>query len=576
MKDRTKTAHGLVLATGIALMGAQGARGADFTILYSTFLGGSGTDEGSAIAVTPSGTAYVTGTTNSRDFPTSPGAFQRQPPAEPVYAGDAFVTKYNASGQVLYSTYFGGPNREESNGIAVGPDGSAYIVGTVFDLFDSSLARAFVAKISPSGQTLEWVRLVGGAYGRGWAIAVDPAGNAYVTGTGFNLSANPIYNEAFVEKLGPDGSFLYHTSLRGVLDQEGRSIAVDAAGNVYLAGITRSFDFPVKNALDTSLGGPQDAFVTRLDPSGAIVYSTFLGGSGVEEVGDLAIDPAGGVYVAGTTRSADFRATADALQPALQGAQDLFLVRLSPAGTLLYSTFLGGSGNVEEPQGLAVASSGRVYLGSTTDSFDSPLVDPEFDCRVGLVALLDLDSPRVVETACVLDAVVRDIDVDAAQTVFLTGWARDLEFPLVNAFQPVYGGSRDAFVTRLAFNRPPDCSAAFASPATLWPPNGRLVPVSIRNVTDPDGDLVTITVTAVRQDEPLTKPGVPDATGAGTSGVSLRADRDGKGDGRVYHLSFEARDPLGASCTGTVAVCVPHDQGRGRTCGDGGGLFDSL
>ena len=564
------------MGRGTGPMAAQqtkGAPGMDFTILYSTFLGGSGTDEGNAVAVTPSGAAYVTGTTTSRDFPTLFG-FQPGPPPEPVYVGDVFVTKYNANGQVLYSTYFGGPYREEGQGIAAGPDGSAYIVGTVFDLFDSSLAHGFVAKISPSGHSLEWAHSVGGYYGRGWAIAVDPAGNAYVTGTGFNLSASPIYSEAFVAKLGPDGSFLYYTSLRGSSVQEGRSIAVDPAGNAYLAGITRSFDFPVKNALDASLGGPQDAFVTRLDPAGKIVYSTFLGGSGVEEVGDLAIDPAGGVYVAGTTRSADFPVTTDALQPALKGALDIFLVRLSPAGALLHSTFLGGSGDLEAPQGLAVGPSGGLYLGSVTDSFDSPLVDPEFDCRVGLVALLDLESPRIVETACVLDAVVHDIAVDGAETVFLTGWARDLEFPLVNAYQPVYGSSRDAFVTRLALNRPPICSVASASPATLWPPNGKLVPVSIRGIIDPDGDPVTLTVTGVRQDEPLGKPGTPDATGIGMPAAQLRADRAGSGDGRVYRLAFTARDPQGASCSGTVTVCVPHDQ-SGRTCGDGGGLFDS-
>ena len=124
-------------------------------------------------------------------------------------------------------------------------------------------------------------------------------------------------------------------------------------------------------------------------------------------------------------------------------------------------------------------------------------------------------------------------------------------------------------------NMAPDCSAAVASPIKVWPPNGKLVPISIQGVADPDNDPVTLTVTGVHQDEPLSRIGTPDATGIGTPAASIRADRSGKGDGRVYHLSFEALDPLGASCTGTVRICVPHDQGRGRTCGDGGPLFVS-
>jgi hypothetical protein len=124
-------------------------------------------------------------------------------------------------------------------------------------------------------------------------------------------------------------------------------------------------------------------------------------------------------------------------------------------------------------------------------------------------------------------------------------------------------------------NMAPDCSAAVASPIMVWPPNGKLVPISIQGVTDPDNDPVTLAVTGVHQDEPLSRIGAADATGIGKPVVSIRADRVGKGDGRVYHLSFEAFDPSGASCAGTVQVCVPHDQRTGRTCGDGGPLFDS-
>jgi cysteine-rich repeat protein len=128
-------------------------------------------------------------------------------------------------------------------------------------------------------------------------------------------------------------------------------------------------------------------------------------------------------------------------------------------------------------------------------------------------------------------------------------------------------------------NRPPECRAAEASPAQLWPPNHKPVPVVVTGVTDPDGDPVVITVTAIAQDEPLDATGdgttCPDGSGVGTDGASLRSERSGNGDGRVYHVAFQASDRCNAVCTGEVTVCVRHDNRPNGTCGDGGPLFDS-
>lgn len=144
----------------------------------------------------------------------------------------------------------------------------------------------------------------------------------------------------------------------------------------------------------------------------------------------------------------------------------------------------------------------------------------------------------------------------------------------IAACEQPYGAERLLAITYTTSseNQPPDCSAASANPSVIWPPNGRMVPVSIADVTDPDGDPVSVSITGITQDEPLTRRGIPDASGLRTATARLRASRAGGGDGRVYHLSFEARDQQGASCTGAVTVCVPHDQGK-RTCGDGGPLF---
>jgi hypothetical protein len=129
---------------------------------------------------------------------------------------------------------------------------------------------------------------------------------------------------------------------------------------------------------------------------------------------------------------------------------------------------------------------------------------------------------------------------------------------------------------KIADHPSPDCSGAAAAPKTIWPPDHKLVPVAIRlKGEEEDDEETTIAITAIAQDEPPTGLNPPDATGLGTATARLRAERAGGGDGRVYHLTFTATDEDGGSCTGNVTVCVPHDQGGGRTCGDGGALYSS-
>jgi hypothetical protein len=139
--------------------------------------------------------------------------------------------------------------------------------------------------------------------------------------------------------------------------------------------------------------------------------------------------------------------------------------------------------------------------------------------------------------------------------------------------------STSTTTTTLGPNHAPRCAGAVASPALLWPPDHKFVDVDVHGVTDPDGDRVTVTVTAIRQDElpTLLGPGknCPDADGVGTTHARVRAERDGPGDGRVYHLSVRATDARGASCTATVRVCVPHDKGHKGDCVDEGPLFAS-
>lgn len=534
-----------------ALMIMNGTALAADSVRYSTYLGGSRADYGKAIAVDAAGHAYVVGATLSTDFPVLGGS-SHDPRESMYYPLDSFLSQLSPSGSLAFSTYGvsdypGRLYHDVAEDVATGPGGRVYATGWVDYGMD---VEAFVRAIGPGGGYSTY--LIGDRLDRAFAITADPIGNAYVTGF-----SNSFW---FLSRIAPEGGsdFLVKLDPRGIPVYDRRlgfriaAMAGDSAGQVTIAS---------------------GSLVARLDPSGSsFVYSLSLTGGNVSSV---VVDAIGNAYVTGTTSSAGFPTTAGALQTSLNGAQDMFLAQIDPAGRLVYSTYLGGSGD-EQPRDLALDATGGVYLASITSSDDSPLLDPDNPgCRNGLVSRLDLRRSLIVQRACVSGLNAGDIiALGPDGAVNVTG-ATAGGLSTVSAFQPFHAGGGDAFATRIEINQPPVCATAFASPATAWPPNGRLVPISIRGVIDPDGDPLDLTVTGVRQDEPLSRAGTPDALGIGTAGASVRADRDGKGDGRIYHVAFEASDGNGGVCTGTVTVCVPHDQGRGRSCGDGGGLFSS-
>jgi len=356
------------------------------SLVYSTYLGGNANDHGLAIAVDSSGSAYVTGDTQSANFPVASG-FQAT-----IGGGfwDAFVTKLTSTGALAYSTYLGGNGDEYGQGIAVDSSGSAYVAGytssTNFPLkspIQSSYnggQDAFVAKISPAGNSLVYSTYLGGkSQDQAAAIAVDSSGAAYITGPTFSSDFPTVsaYQstfksaDIFVAKLAPSGASLtYSTFLGGSSEESATGIAVDSTGSAYVTGRTLSADFPVvAGAYQSKLAGNYDVFVTKFAPAGnALVYSTYVGGTGTDEANAIALDSAGYAYVTGWTNSTDFPTLAQ-FQTA-QGADDGFVFKLSPDGSaLVYSTYLGGSGN-DYAQGVAVDPTGATYVAGWTDSTD--------------------------------------------------------------------------------------------------------------------------------------------------------------------------------------------------------------
>jgi hypothetical protein len=380
---------------------------------YSTYLGGIQLDVATGIAVDGAGDAYVTGRTESRDFPTTPGAFQTLGNG----LDDAFVTELNPSGSALvYSTYLTGSRGSSGRGIVVDAGGHAFVTGTTasndfpttpgaFQTVNKGGANgggdAFVVKFNPAGSALEYGTFLGGSgFDDGNAIAVDPTGNAYVAGnTGsadFPATAGAFdttyngggsFGDAFIAKLNPAGSALAYASyLGGTDDDYGYGVAVDGAGHAYVTGQTLSPGYPTTpGAFQTTYGGGIfDAFVTQMSADGSsLVYSTFLGGSDWDGGAGIAVDAAGHAFVTGQTKSTDFPTTPGAFEGTAGGDFDAFLAELNTSGgSLVYGTYLGAP---YKDFGYAVAldGSGSVYLAGATQSPNFPTTPGAFQTHYG-------------------------------------------------------------------------------------------------------------------------------------------------------------------------------------------------
>jgi hypothetical protein len=362
------------------------------TLIYSTYFGGGGDDVGFGIAVDASGQAYITGKTTSSNFPTTQGAY------ETAYSGDtdAFVAKFNATGSALiYSTYLGGTGSDVATGIAIDPSGTAYISGFnyahgfpttpgAYQQSSNGPYDAFITKLNPTGSALVFSTYIGGTgddYATG--IAIDSLSNVYVVGQTISKdfpmqnALQPIfggYYDAFVAKLNPAGSALIYSTYLGGKDWEAAfAIAVDGAGNAYVTGDTNSIDFKTTpGAVQTIYGGNGDAFVAKINPSGSLAYSTYLGGGGAERAFAIAVDQAGSAYVTGSNVNADFPQK-DAMQANVNpDSFEAFVTKLAPdGGSLVYSTYLGGIGN-DLGLGIAVDRLGSVYVSGVSQSPDFP------------------------------------------------------------------------------------------------------------------------------------------------------------------------------------------------------------
>ncbi len=470
----------------------------DPILSYSTYLGGSQDDLGNAITVDSSGSVYVTGGTTSTDFPVTSGALQTNyGGADGGYQsvnGDIFVTKLSPDGSSLvWSTYIGGSGDDNAYGIAVdgtgvyltgGTNSSDYpVTSGAYQPRSGGLTDVFVTKLDPTGSTLLYSTHIGvGGEGiRGFGIAVDAGGNAYVAGgagpgfpttAGAFQTASNAFSSCFVMKLNPTGTAAdYSTFLSGGNFGDvdyAESIALDKSGNAYVTGYAGSSTFPVTSgAFQSTNAGTHDAFFTVLNAAGAaLLYSTYLGGTGNDEGFRIAVDGSGAAYIAGVTASSDFPTTSGVFQTVFGGGNsDAFIAKLDPtkagSASLVYSTYLGGSGDdslIAFPWGLlAVDNLGNAYVTGGTTSTNFPTVHPVQATSGGgydaYVAKLNPTGSALIYSTYLGGSgydTGRGIAVDSNGNAYVTGQTSSDDFAVTaNAYQKVFGGSSDSFVAKL-------------------------------------------------------------------------------------------------------------------------------
>ncbi|MCB8989012.1 MAG: SBBP repeat-containing protein [Ardenticatenaceae bacterium] len=456
-------------------------------IVYGTFLGAEAAEYGRSIATDPAGNIYITGETQSVTFPTITGTHT----LAANHGIDVYVAKFNpVSGAADYIIWFNALTlfaEDYAYGIAVGPDGSAYIAGDTrsddfcnlfgsvpgFDTTYNGNGDAFVLKIKPDGSGLDYCTFIGGIESdTARAIAIDAEGNAYVTGStwsdvdfpttpnAYDTAHNGL-RDTFALKLDETGTkLLYSSYIGGAGQEEGVAIVVDGTNQAHISGWTFSADFPTTpTAYDSTHNGGADIFVATFNAAGTdLTDATFLGGALDDRPAGIDVDTAVHTYITGYTYSADFPITPGAFDPSFAGSIDAFVSKFSAdGGSLAYSTFLGGTAE-DWSNGIDIDVFGNAYLTGRTWSTDFPTTADAYSSalnggRDGFIAQLSPDGTHLLYGSFLGGS---DWDESLAITsddrqLYVTGTTRSTDFPLTdNAFAAEINGDYDIFALQFA------------------------------------------------------------------------------------------------------------------------------
>lgn len=467
----------------------------DPVLVYSTYAGGGmGSSRGLGIAVDGSGAAYVVGSTSAIDFLTvnpiqsSYGGSGYSTGVRGEIYGDAFALKLDPTGSsVLYSTYIGGSGTDGATDVAVDSGGNAFVTGVTcsanFPVLNAYQPQfrgpsyesycsgdAFLLKLNPSGSAFGFSTYLGGnSEDLGYGVALDNFGNPFVTGSTSSTDF-PVFNgfqsgsygyDAFITQFNAQGSELrYSTYLGGTGEDFGQDITVDASGHAYVTGFTRSTDFPTLNAYQNSYrGGYSDAFVAKISPTGSeLVYSTYLGGTALDQGHAIAINEAGEAYVTGETWSSGFPTTMGAYDRTYGGgnAPDAFVTKFNSAGRgLVYSTFLGGNSS-DAGYSLRLDGTGNAYVLGETSSSNFPttsgsIAPPPSGTGTFLTKVQNTGAGILFSTLLGASYVYGSA-IDATGAIYVTGSAYCYSAPTLFSFRTTPGAAQT------------QCSADFMTP----------------------------------------------------------------------------------------------------------------
>ncbi|HJX72324.1 MAG TPA: SBBP repeat-containing protein, partial [Bacteroidales bacterium] len=449
----------------------------DPQVVYSTYLGGSETESGYAIAVDAEGCAYVTGSTTSTDFPTFSSFQSELTPGMFSNLSDIFVTKFNAAGtDIVFSTYIGGNWGDEAKGIAIDGNNYIYLTGTTWSkddpttqedegfplmsayqsqIGDNNFSDAFITVLTNTGSALYYSTYFGGdGEDTGEDIAVSIDGYAFITGVNFSfylpmknafLDSKPsYYYDAYVAKFNPhtsgENSLVYSTYLGGNYDDYGYAIAVDRYGCAYVTGTAKSTDFPTTpDPIQGERKVSSDIFVTKFSADGlSLDYSTYLGSDGSDEGKDIEVDSAGCAYVCGYGRDG-FPTTPGAF--ITSGGYSILSKLLADGSGFIYSTHVPISGRI------AVDDMGQVYIASSLARMVGEVV--KSDAYIVAINSAGSDTLFTLTLGGSEGEGARDIAVDKDRSLYITGTTSSADFPVENAYQIGLGGKSDVFVAKI-------------------------------------------------------------------------------------------------------------------------------
>jgi uncharacterized protein (TIGR03437 family) len=636
--------HAFVTKINPSLSGAA-------SVVFSTLFGGSLGDQGSAIGVDGSGNVVIAGGTTSPDIPLM-NPFSSVPPqttcidstnGEPAVCIEAFVTKFSAAGNTLvFSTYLGTANNYAPSVIAVDASGNAWMAGATSDPFLAIRGNSFqtsapatilgtlvgfVTEFNPAGSLIYSTYFAGESGSQVFAIAPDTSGNVVIGGVTKSLRlpttqgalltanpANPLYGSetGFVAKLNPNvagaAGLLYGTYLGGGATDNVYAVAVDSSGNLYAGGSADSLSFPVTaNALRTvgvDIYGlfSGEGFVTKLNPAATgtaqLVYSTFFGGSGDDEVLGLAVDPAGRVVVTGVTNSPDLFTTPDAFQCCFAGyvnpfvTQLGFLARLDPAksgsASLLYATYLGGT-FLTLLDSLALDSTGNnVAVGGWVDSPDTPVTLSAFQSKYGGDGTLPPTAPQSFAHLYQGDAYIANFNFAIATGPVVTLYENGGGLSAIPAATIAPGL---VFTVKGTFPGPSTASLAAIDPST-----GRLatilegVQVLVDGIACPLTYVSTTQINAIAPYElasnanPLASVQVVVSNVPGNivfepvapTAPGILSFDDGTGQGAIVNQDGTINGSSNAAARGTIVTIYATGEGQTTPAGIDGGLATNL